>query len=192
MNTNRRRALTLITAGTLTGLSAAALRAQGRGRGGPPQRMGPPHQGRSHGVGGPRGSRQDPQMQKDHQLIQMLLQNRNKIVRKVTNLDNGIETVTETNDLQLRKVLVTHVQSMAQRVEQRRPIHQRDPLFAELFRHADKIDMKYRLTDRGIHVVETSRDPYVVKLLQAHAEVVNRFLKYGHLEVRKNHELPPR
>jgi hypothetical protein len=41
-------------------------------------------------------------------------------------------------------------------------------------------------------VVETSTDPYVVKLLQAHAEVVNGFIANGHAEMMKNHPLPAR
>jgi hypothetical protein len=39
---------------------------------------------------------------------------------------------------------------------------------------------------------ETSKDAYVVKLLQAHAEVVSAFLANGMSEMMKNHPVPPR
>ena len=72
-----------------------------------------------------------------------------------------------------------------------RPIHQRDPLFAELFKNADRIEARHELT-AGVGVIETSKDAYVVKLLQAHAEVVSAFLANGMSEMMKNHPVPPR
>jgi hypothetical protein len=45
---------------------------------------------------------------------------------------------------------------------------------------------------RGIRVTETSTDPYVVKLIQAHAEVLNAFIKNGRAEAMKNHDVPSR
>jgi hypothetical protein len=48
------------------------------------------------------------------------------------------------------------------------------------------------MTAGGVRVIETSKDAYVVKLLQAHAEVVSAFLANGMSEVMKNHPLPPR
>ena len=47
-----------------------------------------------------------------------------------------------------------------------------------------------RTTKNGVKVVETSDDPYVAKLIQAHAEVVNLFLKNGRTEMRQNHQPP--
>jgi hypothetical protein len=79
---------------------------------------------------------------------------------------------------------------MYRRVKDGRPIHARDPLFAEIFRNADRITMKLEKTVKGVKVIETSEDPYVARLIQAHAEVVNNFLKNGRLEMMKNHALP--
>ena len=89
-------------------------------------------------------------------------------------------------------MLQTHVTSMLARVKETRPIHQRDPLFVELFRHAEQIAVRYEPTTSGVRVVETSADPYVVKLLQAHAEVVSAFIANGHSEMMKDHPVPPR
>jgi hypothetical protein len=79
---------------------------------------------------------------------------------------------------------------MYERVENGNPIHMRDPLFAAIFSNAGKISMKVERTEKGVRVVETSADPYIAKLIQAHAEVVNLFVKNGHAEVSKNHAVP--
>jgi hypothetical protein len=50
--------------------------------------------------------------------------------------------------------------------------------------------MKLEKTDKGVRVIETSEHPYVAVLVQAHAQVVNLFLKNGHAEMMKNHPLP--
>jgi high-affinity K+ transport system ATPase subunit B len=39
-------------------------------------------------------------------------------------------------------------------------------------------------------VSEASRDPYVVKLIQAHAQVVSAFIANGRSEMMKNHPVP--
>jgi hypothetical protein len=75
-------------------------------------------------------------------------------------------------------------------VKEARPIHQRDPLFREIFRHTDQIEAQYERTPKGVRVVETSRDPYVVKLIQAHAQVVSAFIANGRSELMKNHPVP--
>jgi alpha-acetolactate decarboxylase len=126
----------------------------------------------------------------DMELFHFLLDNRKEITRKVTNLPNGIETLTESDNPKVVEKLQAHVASMYKRVEERRPIHARDPLFAEIFRNTDKIKMKLEKTRKGVKVVETSEDAYVAKLIQAHAEVVNLFLKNGRAEMMKNHALP--
>jgi hypothetical protein len=81
---------------------------------------------------------------------------------------------------------------MHQRLKDKRPIHMRDPLFREIFRNADQIKLTVEKTNKGLKVTETSEDEYVVKLIQAHADVLNQFLANGHEEVRKDHPLPSR
>jgi hypothetical protein len=39
-------------------------------------------------------------------------------------------------------------------------------------------------------VIETSNDSHVAKLIQAHAEVVSKFIENGPAEVRRNHPVP--
>jgi hypothetical protein len=83
-----------------------------------------------------------------------------------------------------------HVAAMHRRVKNGQGIHLRDPLFAEIFQHYDKVSMKVEKTAKGVKVTETSTDPYVAKLIQAHADVVSKFIETGHEEVRRNHALP--
>jgi len=41
-----------------------------------------------------------------------------------------------------------------------------------------------------VRVTETSEDPYVVKLIQAHAKVVSGFVERGFVEAKKNPPIP--
>ena len=121
-----------------------------------------------------------------------LLDNRHKIRRTVTELPDGVDTLTESDDPEVAAKIREHVAAMYRRLEEGRPIHRRDPLFAEIFDHADAIEMTMTKTDLGLRVVETSSDPYVAKLIQSHAHVVSKFLENGRMEMRKNHPLPER
>jgi hypothetical protein len=121
-----------------------------------------------------------------------LLDARDRIRRTVRNLPDGVETLTESDDPEIQSLLRKHVAAMHDRLLENRPIHRRDPLFAAIFDHTDQIDWKSESTEKGMRVRETSKDPYVVKLIQAHASVVSSFLEHGHAEVMKNHELPAR
>jgi hypothetical protein len=128
----------------------------------------------------------------DMQLFHQLFDHRMEIDRQVVKRQDGIETVTESKNPDVTRLLQAHVASMLARVKEARPIHQRDPLFAELFRYADRIEARHELTAGGVRVIETSQDAYVVKLLQAHAEVIGAFLANGMPEMMKNHPVPPR
>lgn len=144
------------------------------------------------GARGGRGMMGNPAHAADMELFHQLFEHRAEINRQVTARDNGIETVTESKNPDVTRLLQAHAASMLARVKEGRPIHQRDPLFVELFKYADRIEASYELTAGGVRVVETSKDAYVVKLLQAHAEVVSAFLTNGMSEMMKNHPLPPR
>ena len=146
----------------------------------------------AQGERGGRGMMGDGAHAADMQLFHQLFDHRAEITRRVIKRDNGIETVTESTNPDVTRLLQAHVDSMLARVKDGRPIHQRDPLFVELFRHADRIAATAERTAHGIRVVETSGDAYVVKLLQAHADVVSAFIANGRSEMMKNHALPPR
>jgi len=200
---NSRRHFLSLAAAALTVLVPGSLKAQ-RGRGRPQGAVSAQRRGRfgqgsgTNGRGvaapagndatGPRGNN-DPALAADHTLIQRLFGGRNLIRRQIRKLPNGVETLTETENTLLRSILVTHVESMKKRAEQGRPIHQRDPLFRELFRNASKVRMEVTRTAGGVMVRQTSDDPLAVQLVQRHAEVVSLFLKNGPAEARLNHTL---
>ena len=146
------------------------------------------------GFGQGRGPDQwhDPRFIEDRKWFHFLLDYRDKIRRTITRTEIGVDTVTESDDPEVAAGIQTHVAAMHARVKEGRGIHMRDPLFREVFRHADKISMEITDTDKGVRVVETSDDPYVASLIQAHADVVSQFIENGHEEVRKNHAVPPR
>lgn len=128
----------------------------------------------------------------DRDIFHFLLSNKDEITRQVKELENGVETLTESSNPEIAAKIQTHVASMYQRVEDVRPIRMRDPLYREVFKHADEIKMKLANTDTGIRVTETAEDEYVVKLIQAHAKVVSGFVEKGFAEARLNHEPPQR
>lgn len=146
--------------------------------------------GMQGGMPGMMGMAGDPRFQADREMFHFLLSNGKKIRRQVKMLENGIETVTESNDPKVAAVLKKHVASMYDRLEKGQPVRMGDPLFRELFRNADKITMEVKQTKKGVHVIETSDDPHVVKLLQAHAKVVSQFAKRGFQEAMKMHPVP--
>lgn len=164
---------------------------RGPGHGGGPGQGGGFGRGRG-GQGHGRGMGADPEFQKDRDMFHFLLANRDSIDRKVKKLKDGIETLTESDDPKVASVIQNHVESMYKRVENGNPIHMRDPLFAAIFSNASKISMKVEQTKKGVRVIETSIDPHVVKLIQAHADVLDLFIANGHAEVQKNHAVPKR
>jgi hypothetical protein len=146
----------------------------------------------AQGGRGGRGMMGDGAHAADMQVFHQLFDHRTEITRQVVKREDGIETVTESTNPEVTRLLQTHVASMLARVKEERPIHRRDPLFAELFKYANRIEATHEVTAGGVRVVETSKDPYVVKLLQAHADAVSAFIANGMSEMMKNHPLPPR
>jgi uncharacterized protein len=179
-----RLALLILLAACLLAPPAVAQRGPGRG-------LGRGAGGPGGGAGGP-GHGHDDRHEADHDVLHFLLENHKKIQRTVTHLENGVETLTESDDPQVAAKIKEHVRWMKWRIEETRPIRMRDPLFAELFRHTDSIEMNSEETAKGMRVTETSKDAYVAKLIQAHAAVVSKFVERGFAEAPKNHPVPER
>ncbi|MEZ6090812.1 MAG: DsrE family protein [Pirellulaceae bacterium] len=142
--------------------------------------------GQRHGQPGERRFR-DERHDADHDVFHFLLQNHKQISRTVNELPNGVQTITESDVPAIADKIKEHVEWMQDRIENVRPIRMGDPLFAALFKNADKINMVHETTEKGVQVTETSEDPEVVKLIQEHAKVVSRFVEYGHAEAMKKH-----
>ena len=143
-----------------------------------------PPQGR--GMGHARGM-MDETHQTDMAVFHQLFDQRTEIRREVTRLRDGVDTLTESDNPKVTELLQRHLDSMVARVHEARPIHQRDPLFQEIFANASKIRMEVRRTPKGVRVIETSDDPYVAKLINQHADVIGLFIANGRSEAMKDH-----
>jgi hypothetical protein len=113
--------------------------------------------------------------------IHTLFINHDRIKRTVTNLPDGIRTVTESDDPQIAALLKTHVADMMKRVgngdDPGLPIES-DALHA-IFRDANKIRTSTEITTNGVVVVQTSDSPKVIAELQEHAAQVTDFAQEG-------------
>lgn len=110
-----------------------------------------------------------------------LFSNHDRIKRTVTNLPDGIRTVTESDDPEVAATIKKHVAEMGKRVEEGRdpglPIE--SPALHSIFRNKDKIKTAYETTGKGIIVVQTSVDASAVKALQEHAAEVTDLAQRG-------------
>lgn len=113
--------------------------------------------------------------------IHALLGSHDRIKRTVTNLPDGIRTVTESDDPKTAQLIKTHVAEMGQRVKNGDdpglPIE--SPALRSIFQNKDKIQTAYETTANGIVVTQTSTDPKTVALLQEHAAEVTDLVKGG-------------
>jgi len=132
----------------------------------------------------------DPNHMADMTLIHFLLDNGKQVTRTITDLPNGVETLTESADPAIAAKIREHVAAMYRRVSGNKPIHMRDPLFRELFANADKIVMRSEATEKGVKVTETSTDPKVAALIKAHAQVGSKFIENGRAAAPKKHPVP--
>jgi hypothetical protein len=113
--------------------------------------------------------------------IHQLFANYNRISRTVTNLPDGIRTLTESEDPHIADLIKTHVGEMTSRVENADdpglPIE--SPALRSIFKDYSKVVTKIETTDKGVVVTQTSSDPSVVAELQQHASEVSDFVKQG-------------
>lgn len=126
----------------------------------------------------------------DRDTFHFLLDNHKAIKRTVKKLDNGVETVTESDKPEVAKKIQEHVPAMYERLKSGTGVRYWDPLFAEAFKHGKKMKMTIENTKTGVKVVETSDEAGVVKIIQAHADVVSKFVEKGFEEARQEHPVP--
>jgi len=157
-----------------------------------PGGMGP---GMMHGMGpgsmggGPMAGRMhsaDPAFGADMQLVHQMLVSHDRIKRTVTNLPNGIRTVTESDDPQVAQAIVAHVASMAQRLSEGREFNLFSETIPVLFENRDKIKTSVETTPKGSVVTQTSNDAKVVTALQAHAVEVSELARDGMVAMMRN------
>ena len=125
--------------------------------------------------------------------LKNIFTNHMKINRGVEQLPNGIKTITETDDDDLRESIVTHVALMVTRLEEGRnpQVIIQSPTLDLLFDRHDEIETNVEITNRGVQVIQTSSNRDVVALLQQHAAEVSDMSKRGmravHERMMKSH-----
>jgi hypothetical protein len=113
--------------------------------------------------------------------LAVMFRNFETISREVTNLPDGIRTVTRSSDEEVMEILISHVVGMIGRVEQKDDpqIFIQSPTLDIFFDLGDQIDTTIDVTDEGIAVVQTSEDPELVAALQLHASEVTAMVERG-------------
>ena len=118
--------------------------------------------------------------------IHELIANHDRIKRTVTNLPDGIRTVTESDDPRIAKLIQEHVAGMGKRVGAGKmlgvPIE--SPAVHAIYANKDKIRTTSEQTATGVVVVQTSSDPKVIALLQEHAVEVTNLVEGGMAAMR--------
>ena len=148
--------------------------------------------GRDQGMmGGGMGHMGDKDHMVDMDTIHALFENYKSIKRTVRKRPDGFESITESDDPKVASMLQGHVAAMKVRLEKGMWLRRGDPLFRALFDSADKITVELKPTPKGIRVIEMSKDPYVIKLLQLHSEAVSGFVNDGPAGMAKMHPIPP-
>ena len=136
---------------------------------------------RGMGPGGPMaaGVQHDEAFRADMGLVHDMLTNHEGIKRTVTNLPNGIRTVTESDDPKVAQTIKAHVASMEKRLYEGKVFNLFSPTLPVLFENRDKIKTVVETTGKGSVVTQTSDDPKVVAALQAHAVEVSELARDG-------------
>jgi len=171
------RAAQILIATTLV-LGSSAVFAQSPG-----MQPGMQH-GMQHGGGMMRGAvgmltKQDAGSATDMGLVMDLVHSNAKIKRTVTNLPDGIKTVTESDDPQVAQTIKAHVASMSGRLKDGREFNIFSTTLPVIFDNANKIKSVVEMTDKGAVVIQTSADAKVVAALQAHATEVTELVQEG-------------
>jgi hypothetical protein len=130
-------------------------------------------------------TRQDAGSSADMGLVHDLLMNHTKIKRTVTNLPNGIKTVTESNDPKVAETIKAHVASMSERLKDGREFNIFSTTLPVLFENRDKIKSEVTVTEKGSVVTRTSTDAKVVAALQGHAAEVTELAQEGMTAMRR-------
>ena len=175
----------------LLGLILAAATATGQPIGMGPGMMHGMEYGAAAGGHGPMAgptamlTKQDAGSAADMGLVHDLVMNNTRIKRTVTNLPNGIKTVTESDDPPVAQAIKAHVASMSQRLKDGREFNIFSTTLPVLFENRDKIQSVVEVTEKGSVVTRTSTDPKVVAALQGHAAEVTELVQEGMVAMRR-------
>lgn len=187
-NTKARRAgaVLVLALGLALGLAGAGFALRGPALA---QMAGHMHGGaHGHGAGGMghdeatmpglRGANATPEESAE---IAVLFRKFRTLSREVTNLPDGIRTVTRSSDPEVMAALVAHVTGMIARVENLDDpkILIQSPTLDIFFQRGAGIASQIEVTEEGIVVTQTATDPALVAALQTHAAEVSDMAARG-------------
>ena len=167
---NRSMVLMAVVGATIAGAPALA---QGHGRMG----MGAGMKGMAH----------DSATMTQMRVIHELVMNHERISRTVTNLPNGIRTVTTSDDPRIAGLIKDHTLTMFERVGKGDDpgFPMESPALRAIFLGRDKIHTTSDTTANGVIIVQTSADSAVVAALQEHAAEVTDLVRRGMVAMRE-------
>ena len=122
----------------------------------------------------------------DMSIVHELLQNHASITRVVTNLPNGIRTVTESGDPRVAGFIIGHVASMDQRLKDGNIFNVSSKTLPTIFANKDKIRTEIEPTAKGVALTQTSDDSVTVAALQAHASEVSELAAEGMIAMMRS------
>lgn len=115
----------------------------------------------------------------DMSIVHAMLFNHDKIRRSVTDLPNGIRTVTESDDPRVAQLIKQHVASMRERLTDGRVFNVASHTLPTIFANHGKVQTALEQTQNGVIVTQTSSDPETVVALQKHAREVSDLAQGG-------------
>lgn len=127
------------------------------------------------------GMRHDSTTMAEMAIVHELIRNHDRITRTVTNLPDGIRTVTESTDSSLAKQIRLHVVAMAARVANRDDpgLPMESSALRAIYRSGTDVRTTIDTTALGAVVVQTSTDSATVAALQQHAAEVTELVRRG-------------
>jgi hypothetical protein len=136
------------------------------------------HPGAMHGGHHPT-EQNDSEFAADMAIVHELLATHEKIARTVTNLPNGVRTVTESDDPRVAAYIKEHVASMDERLATGEMFNMTSSTIPTIFENSDRIHTEIEETSAGVIFTQTTEDPELVATLQAHAEEVSGLVEDG-------------
>ena len=119
----------------------------------------------------------------DRAVWMQLLRNHDKIRRTLIHREEGdlgiVEAITESDEPAIAALIIDHARSMQMRMKAGARVRIWDPVFRELFDRHELVELEVVVTEKGVRIVESSRDPETIALLRSHAMGVSDFVREG-------------
>ncbi|WP_018912532.1 hypothetical protein [Thiomonas sp. FB-6] len=131
--------------------------------------------------GGMMGDMMAPENMRGPMRTGMQLFERHQLIRRqVTELPDGVHDVTTSSDPATAALIQQHVADMYRRLDENRPFpYPMSNSVPEMFANPGGYQRKLEILPDGVAVTETSSDPRMVAIIQAHARELDRFVKEG-------------